>query len=121
MNASLLFSLAAVALLLILGLTHLIIRLTFPDSKGHYHCPRWVKLRGFITWLEWTRPLRKLAEAIRVGMAFLMAPSAQIVVFAPEESWELLQETLEMDAKSHAFDQDLRRKIRTALARLTVL
>jgi len=80
-----------------------------------------MRLDWLISWLEWTKPLRKLANAIHVGAAFLMSPAAETVVFAPQDSWDLLQETLEMDAKSHAFDQDLRSEILKALARITVL
>ncbi len=122
MNAQLISSLATVAnLALILGVTQLIVKLTFPSADGTYHCPRPMRLDWFIDWLELTRPLRKLANAIHVGIAFLVAPSAQTVVFAPQDSWELLQETLEMDARSHAFDKDLRLKILMALSKLTVL
>ena len=122
MNADLLsFLVAVVVLALILGVTHLIVKLTFPNSEGIFACPRRMRLDWFIDWLEWTKPLRKLANAIHVGLAFLKAPSAQTVIIAPQDSWELLQETLEMDAKSHAFDKELRLKILKALARITVL
>jgi hypothetical protein len=122
MNAAAFSSLVAVVVLtLILGLTHLIVTLTFPSAKGYYRCPRRLRLDWFIIWLEWTKPLRKLANAIHVGVAFLISPAAETVVFAHQDSWELLQETLEMDAKSHAFDQDLRLRILKALARITVL
>jgi hypothetical protein len=122
MNTAAFSSLVSVVVLaLILGLTHLIVKLTFPSAKGYYRCPRRLRLDWFIVWLEWTKPLRKLVNAIHVGAAFLISPAAETVVFAPQDSWALLQETLEMDARSHAFDQDLRLRILKALARITVL
>ena len=109
------------AVLLIVVLTHWLVLLTFPDARGYHHCPRHLHLRWFSRWLEWTKPLRKLAGAIHVGLAFLQAPGEQEVIFAPCESWSVLHETLTMDAKSKAFDKELRLQILQALAKITIL
>ena len=41
--------------------------------------------------------------------------SEYITIHLPQEAWEKLRETLELDAKSSAFDPELRKEIREAL------
>jgi hypothetical protein len=38
-----------------------------------------------------------------------------VIVRLPQEAWEKLRETLELDSKSSAFDPELRKEIREAL------
>ncbi len=42
-------------------------------------------------------------------------PGEQVTIRLPQETWEKLRETLELDAKSSAFDPKLREEIREAL------
>ena len=41
--------------------------------------------------------------------------SEYVMVRLPQEAWDKLRETLELDAKSSAFDPELRKEIREAL------
>lgn len=52
-----------------------------------------------------------------------MKPERQnlVTIEVPVEAWELLRETLEMDAHSPAFDVALRRQIATALKAIRVV
>ncbi len=44
-----------------------------------------------------------------------MSKKKMVTLRLPQKSWELLAETLTLDAKSKAFDKALRRRIREAL------
>jgi len=50
-----------------------------------------------------------------------MGKRAWITVTMPQASWDLFEETLEMDAESSAFDRELRDRIRAALEDVVVL
>jgi len=122
MNAMLLsYILAAVPVALIVLLTHLIVGMSFPDESGLYHCPRWLSLRWFIRWLEWTRPLRRLSRAIHIALAVLQTPGDPEVILSPAEAWQVLHETLALDMESTAFDDGVQEQIGEALARLVYL
>ncbi len=41
-----------------------------------------------------------------------------ITLRVPEEAWRVLEETLRMDARSHAFDSELRRQVAAALRQI---
>ena len=49
------------------------------------------------------------------------SPQRYVTIRAPEHAWELLHETLQMDAQSKAFDAELRKDIAEALAQVEVL
>ncbi len=122
MNAHLLASLlAALATLFVILLTILLTPLTFPGKDGTTHCPRTLPLAWHIRWLEFTRPLRRLAAAIHIAGGYLSAPERTNVILAAEDDWDLLAETLSLDAESPAFDASLRREIRAALDKVTIL
>ena len=44
-----------------------------------------------------------------------------VVLRMPQDSWDTLSETLEMDSESGSFDRDLRKDIRKALDSVEVL
>ena len=47
-------------------------------------------------------------------------PESYVTIRAPEQVWELLHETLLLDARSKAFDPQLRKDIADALAQVEV-
>jgi len=122
MNADLLASLlAALTTLFVILLTAALVPLTFPGKDGVTRCPRWLPLTWHIRWLELSRPLRRLAAAIHIAWGCLSAPERTSVILAAEDDWDLLAETLSLDAESSAFDISLRREISAALDKVTIL
>ena len=48
-------------------------------------------------------------------------PQSDVIMRAPQQAWELLHETLQLDAQSKAFDAQLRKDIADALAQVEAL
>lgn len=49
------------------------------------------------------------------------SPQQYVTIRAPEQAWELLHETLQLDVQSKAFDPELRAEIAKALEQVEVL
>jgi hypothetical protein len=72
--------------------------------------PKGVPIRLAISWLEFLRETRQSLDLVLAGLR-----KDSIVIAWPPDDWELLEETLEMDANSSHFDRNLRRDIANAL------
>lgn len=73
--------------------------------------PTAIPLRLAISWLEFLRDLRQTMGLILK----LVRKDSAVLVFRNDEDWNLLEETLRLDAGSGNFDRDLRRSIEHAL------
>jgi hypothetical protein len=70
-----------------------------------------IPLRLAISWLEFLRDLRQTMGLILT----LVRKDSAVLVFRNDEDWNLIEETLRLDAGSGNFDRDLRRSIERAL------
>jgi hypothetical protein len=73
--------------------------------------PAGIPIRFAISWLEFLRETRAYLSTI---MALIRKDSV-VVVFRSGEDWNLIEETLRLDAQSGNFDRDLRKSITCAL------
>ncbi len=78
--------------------------------------PSSVPLRPVVSWLEF---LRETRESIEIITSICRGKKA-VVVFR-DDDWNLLSETLDMDAHSANFEHGLREEIESALGRVVVL
>lgn len=81
-----------------------------------YKIPSSIPLRLAVSWLEFLRETRESIEII----ASICRGKKAVVVFR-DEDWNLLSETLDMDAHSANFEYGLRQDIDSALGRAVVL
>jgi hypothetical protein len=88
-----------------------------PDqSKGTvpikvHKIPAGIPIRLAVSWLEFLRELRQALNA----MAALVRKDSVMMVFRNDSDWNLIEETLRLDAQSGNFERDLRRDIERAL------
>lgn len=73
--------------------------------------PAAIPVRLAVSWLEFLRDLRQTMSLI---LALVRKDSA-VLVFRNDADWNLLEETLRLDAGSGNFDRDLRQGIKHAL------
>jgi hypothetical protein len=78
----------------------------------HIHkVPAAIPLRLAVSWLEFLRDLRQTMGLI----LSLVRKDSAVLVFRNDADWELLEETLRLDAGSGNFDRELRTRIERAL------
>ena len=73
--------------------------------------PSGIPIRLAVSWLEFLRELRQALDAL----AALVHKDSVVMVFRNDTDWNLIDETLRLDAQSGNFERDLRRDIERAL------
>lgn len=73
--------------------------------------PAWIPIRQAVSWLEFLRATRQALN----GIAALLRKDSVVMVFRNDTDWNLIEETLRLDAQSGNFESDLRRDIERAL------
>lgn len=87
------------------------------SNKAHlkpikvHKIPAAIPVRLAVSWLEFLRDLRQTMGLILT----LVRKDSAVLVFRNDEDWNLIEETLRLDAGSGNFDRDLRRSIERAL------
>ena len=75
-----------------------------------YKIPRFIPIRLAVSWLEFLRETRQSIEIITNA-----CKGKKTVMVFNDGDWEILSETLDLDARSGNFDNDLRKDILHAL------
>ena len=78
--------------------------------------PAFIPIRLAVSWLEFLRETRQSIEIITNA-----CKGKKTVMVFNDEDWEILSETLDLDARSGNFDNDLRKDILTALDRAVTI
>jgi hypothetical protein len=81
-----------------------------------YKIPTFIPLRSVVSLLEFIRETRQSIE-----IAINICKGKKVAVVFRDDDWNLLSETLNMDAHSANFERGLRKDIDSALGRAVVL
>jgi hypothetical protein len=81
-----------------------------------YKIPSFIPLRSIVSLLEFIRETRQSIE-----IAINICKGKKVAVVFRDDDWNLLSETLDMDARSANFEHGLREDIESALGRAIVL
>lgn len=87
-----------------------------PVHPKVYKVPRFIPIRLAVSWLEFLRETRQSIEIITN-----VCKGKKTVMVFNDGDWEILSETLDLDARSGNFDNDLRKDILTALDRAVTI
>lgn len=86
-----------------------------PTPQVH-KIPRSIPIRLAVSWLEFLRETRQSIEIITHACR-----GKKTVVVFNDDDWEILSETLDLDARSGNFDEELRKDILRALDRAVTI